>query len=112
MRSAHRVSAHVFQYADAIPLQPVRQGGAHSRMILMVAGALDLHGLAVEEESLVGVPANIANAEADALGVVPLQITARLFGLDRNFGSVEVRSLRRPESRIGKARVCQEKIGR
>ena len=43
------------QHANAESLQPVGQRRAHAGVILVIAGALNLQRLAVEEESLVRV---------------------------------------------------------
>ena len=84
-----------FSTPTPIPLQPVGKRRAHARVVLMVAGAFDLHRLAVEEESLVGVPRDRAHAKADALGVARLPA-----GLDRDHRRVKVRSFRRPQRGI------------
>ena len=44
---ANRIAAHVLQYGQAVALQAVRQSGAHSGMILMVACAFDFHVLSI-----------------------------------------------------------------
>src|SRR5665811_1348607 len=61
-------------------------------MIMMIAGAFDLHWLAVEEESLVGVPRDCAHAEAYARSVTRLPS-----GFHRHPGGIHVWRLRRPE---------------
>src|SRR5262249_7485827 len=71
----------------------------------MVAGAFDLDGLAVEEETFVGIPPDVAYAEIDALGIIRVEIVTTLLRFDGNLGSVEVGSFRRPQQRIGKTRV-------
>ena len=78
-----------------IPLHPVGQRRAHAGVILMVAGAFDLDGFAVEEKSLVGIPLDVAHAEGDALRVAGFAA-----GFDRDDSRVQIRSLRRPQRRI------------
>ena len=48
VRGANGVAAHVFQAPDAKILQSVGQGRADARMVLMVAGALDLIRMPVQ----------------------------------------------------------------
>jgi hypothetical protein len=48
----HGVAAHLAQHAEAERLQPVGQGRSCAGMVLMIEGALNLEGPAVEEESL------------------------------------------------------------
>ena len=103
MRSAHRIPAYVFQHRQAKRLQAVGKRRADSCVILMIAGAFDLDRLAVEEESFVGVPSNVAHAEVHALGIARLAS-----GLDCHRSRIEIRSLRRPERRIRQAGVCRE----
>ena len=55
--------AHLLQLLDAEVLQAIRQRRADAGVILVIARALDLHRLAVEEEALVGVEVNRADAE-------------------------------------------------
>ena len=54
------------------PLQAIGQRRAHAGVILVIAGALNLDRLAVEEEALVGIEDCRAHAEADALGIADL----------------------------------------
>ena len=95
MRGAHGVAAHLLQHADAEGLQPVRQRRADSGVILVVAGALNLHRLPVEQEAVVGVELDGAYAKRDALGVADL-----VAGLDGHDGCVEVGGVDGPEGRI------------
>ncbi len=53
VRGAHGIAAHLLEHADAEGLQAVGQRSAHSGVILMVAGALDLHRLTVEREAMI-----------------------------------------------------------
>jgi hypothetical protein len=72
VRGAHGVAAHLAQHAQPEPLQPVGHSRAHAGVVLVVAGALNLERLAVEEESLVGVEDRGAHAKAHPLGVARL----------------------------------------
>jgi hypothetical protein len=45
---AHGIGSHFLQHCDATPLQLVGQGGAHASVVLMIAGAFDPYGLAVQ----------------------------------------------------------------
>ena len=74
VRGAHGIAAHLLQHAEAEALQAVGQRRAHAGVILMVAGALNLERLAVEEEALVGVEDGGAHAKADALGIARLAV--------------------------------------
>src|ERR1700721_2425224 len=60
----------------------------------MVAGALDLHGLAVQEESLVHIEGKAAHSEAD-----PLCIANLAFGFHGDHSRIEMRRLGRPQQR-------------
>ena len=82
-------------------LQPVGQGRAHAGVILVIAGALNLERLAVEEEALVGVEERRAHAKAHSLGITGL--AAGLHGHNRR---VKVRSIHRPERRIRQPGGC------
>jgi hypothetical protein len=92
VRGAHGVAAHLAQHSQPEPLQPVRHRRAHSGVILVVAGALNLDGFAVEEESLVGVEVRGAHTKADALGIARLAV--RFHGHNRR---VEIRRIHRPQ---------------
>ena len=91
MRSAHRIRGHVFQNADAVILQTIRQSCADSSMILMVAGTFDLDRLSIQKEAFVDVDLERPNTECDLLGISSRR--ARLNADDRG---VKVRLLRRP----------------
>ena len=92
MRGAHRVASHFLQHAETEPLKPVGQGRAHSRVVLVVAGALDLQGFAVEQESLVGIEDRRAHAKAYPLRVA--RMAARFHGHNRR---IEIRRIHRPK---------------
>ena len=69
VRRADAVAAHLLQLAHAEVLHGIGQRHADAGVILVVAGALHLDGLAVEEEALVGVELQVANAEARLVAV-------------------------------------------
>ena len=48
---------------DFVELEVVRQGSAHAAQILVDAGTVKLHGLAVEEKAFVGIKFHAAEAE-------------------------------------------------
>ena len=52
MRGANRVAPHLLQLADTVVLHCVGEGGAQAGMVLMVACALQLYRLAIQEKSL------------------------------------------------------------
>ena len=56
VRGAHGVAAHLLEHRQTVPLQRVGNGCAHAGMVLMIAGSLNLHRLAVEEKALFGYP--------------------------------------------------------
>ena len=73
-------------------------------MVLVVAGALNLDGLAVEEEALFRIEDRSAHAEADALGI------ARLAGgFNGDDCGVEIGRFDRPEGGIGELAVAVER---
>ena len=64
-----RVAAETLQYLD-LPLDsPAVRGGAQAAEVVVVADALDLHVLAVEEKSLVLRELDGADAEGRAQGI-------------------------------------------
>ncbi len=63
VRGAHGIAAHVLQALQAIVPQGVGHGGADPGMVLVIAGALDLDALAVEEEAGVRIEPDVAQAE-------------------------------------------------
>src|SRR5581483_9740209 len=67
-------------------------------MILVIAGALDLDGSAVQEKTLLRVEGERADTEGD-----PLRVVHSIRGRDRNNREVLVRVFRRPESWRGQA---------
>ena len=69
MRSAHRVAAHLLEYAQPEVLQAVGQRNPHASVILVVAGSLNLERFAVKEESLLRIELYGAHTEGHALGI-------------------------------------------
>ena len=96
MRCPHGVAAHLAQHGQTEALQAVGQRGADTGVIVMVAGALNLQRLAVEEKALVGVKLHSADAKTDALGIARF---ASAF--NGHNGRVEIRLIDGPERRIG-----------
>jgi len=92
VRTADRVRSHRLQPPNPPFPQRIGNGDAHARMILMIASALDLERLAVEEKALVGVEAEGAKADAQGTPVVLLTL-ARQTGAQR----VEVGRIDGPE---------------
>ena len=82
VRRAEGVAAHLLQLADAVVLHGVGQRRAEPGVVLVIAGALQLDRLAVEEEALLRVELDDANAERR---FVPID--------DRPAGSTSVTSL-------------------
>ena len=72
VRSAHRIAAHLAQHGKPEPLQRIRHRRTHSGMILVIAGALNLHRLAIQKESLVCGELCGAHTKAHALGIARL----------------------------------------
>jgi len=75
-------------------------------VILVVAGALDLEGLAVEEESFLCVEVSRAHAEDDPFGIPRCAV-----GGDGNNGRVEIRHFDRPQCGIRESRTGAESHG-
>ena len=69
MGAAHGVGAKILQAGNAKCLQSVRQGHADAGEILVGVGALEFDAAAVEEETLVGVEPNRADAERGFIAV-------------------------------------------
>ena len=76
-------------------LHRIRQRHADAGVILVVARALDLDGLAVQEEALVGIELQVANAEAR---LVP--IYDRAAGVHLGHQLVEVPLFQGPQRRL------------
>ena len=72
VRCADGVAAHLAQHRQPEPLQRIGYRRADTGMVLVIAGALDLHGLAIQEKPLVGIEHGGTHAEVDALGIADL----------------------------------------
>ena len=91
MRAAIGVRAQLLEQRDAVFLDGVGHGRAHAGVILMIAEAAHLDVLAVEEEALVRVVADRAQARLHALEMLAeIAAHARL-------DAVEVRRIDRPQ---------------
>ena len=53
MRSAQRVATHLLQFAHAVILDGIRKSCADARVILVIARALQLDRLSIQEEAFV-----------------------------------------------------------
>ena len=99
MRRAIGVAAHRLQPFEPPDVQAVRHREADAGVVLMVAGALDLDRLAVEEKAVVRIEADRADAECARVA-----IDDRAIDQDLADQRVEVRRFRRPKCRRGDAR--------
>ncbi len=63
VRRAKGIAAHLLQFAHAEVLDRVRNRRAHPCVILVIAGSLELDGLAVQQEALLGIECADADAE-------------------------------------------------
>ena len=94
VRGAQRVAAHFLQRAHAVILHRIGHRRAHAGVVLMVAGALQFDGLAVEQEALV----RIKHAGADAEGrLIAIRNGAAGFHLGHQL--VQVALFQRPQRR-------------
>src|SRR5262249_38307653 len=58
-----RIATHLLEFAHAKFMDGIRQRDTHSSEILMVACSLNLHGLSVQEKTVVGIETNRAHAK-------------------------------------------------
>ena len=100
VRRAVGVAAHVLEAAHAKLLHGIRHGHADAGVILVVAGAEQLQRAAVEEEALVGVEAERANAKRRVAGVYDLVAHADLSVQRVQRGAVHVPELRARELHV------------
>ena len=89
------VAADLFEPCNAIIFQTVRDGNADAREVLVVAHALNLDVLAVEEKTLVGVKTDRADAE---WGIACIYDTPLLLYL--RVQCVQLWLFKRPEQRV------------
>ena len=66
---ADGVHPDLLQFPEPELLQGVRNGDTHAGMVLVQVHALDFHALPVQEEALVGIEANGADAERGVIGI-------------------------------------------
>ena len=95
MRRADRIRSHSLQDIHAITLKPVGQRRAHSGVVLMIAGSLELDGLTIQKKTFARIPCDGAHAEHNALGIA--NFAARF---DGHYHRVEIRRLGRPQGWI------------
>ena len=86
MRGAHGIATHLLQDSNAECLHAIGQRRAHSGVILVIARALNLHGLSVQEEAMVRIELHGPHSERYALGIANL-----ISGLDSHDRRVEIR---------------------
>ena len=97
VRGAVGVAAHLLEAPDPQLLQGVRDGRAHAGVVLVIAGALDDVGPAVQQESPVRVEGHAAHAERRLHGVTAL--AAACAARDHRPQAVQRGRLGRPEPR-------------
>ena len=95
---ADGVDAHGLEHPQPRVVHGVRHRDADAGMVLVVVGAMQLDGPAVEEEALVGVEADRADAEGRVVAIDDPAIAAH----PRRQG-VALRRLQRPQPRHGHA---------
>ena len=98
--SAVGIRAHLLEALDAVGLQPVRERRAHAGMVLVIARALDFHGLAVQEKSLIRVETNGADTELrfEAVG-------RRAFAIHGAQQAIKIRLFNRPQQGMAEPRL-------
>ena len=69
MRSPQRVAAHLLQLANAVVLHGIRYSSADPGMVLVIARSLQLHNLAIEKKSLIGIEGDGTNPETGLVAV-------------------------------------------
>jgi len=72
MRRAHCVAAHFAQHCEPEPLQGIRDRRTNSRVVLVIAGSLNLHGLSIQKKSLVRRELRGSHSKAHALRIASL----------------------------------------
>ena len=106
VRGAAGVRAHPLQPLQPVGLNAVRNGLAHARVVLVVAGPLDLHRLAVQEEPLVRIEAHGANAKR-----LRVPIGRGAVHLDRRHRAIHIRRVERPDVRVPHRRMQRKRGG-
>ena len=95
VRGADPVAAHFLELPHAEILHRIRQRHADAGVILVVARPLDLDGLAVQQEALVGIELEVANAEARLVAIYD-----RAAGVHLSHQLVEVPLFQGPQRRL------------
>ena len=103
VRGSVGVAAHLLQLLDAPVEDRVGNRDAHAREVLMVASALDLDVLPVEEETPLRIEAKGAHAEEVGLriGFVRILENPRL-------DPIQTRRFEAPQLRFGKCRIARD----
>ncbi len=96
VRSAIGVRAHLLEFAETELPDGIRHGHADTRVILVIAGALDLERFVVEEKSLPHIEANRAETAGGFDGIHRFIVPH-----DDRPDRVEGRLIHRPELRRG-----------
>jgi hypothetical protein len=86
---ADGVATHFLKNAEAESLKPVRERRANAGVVVMIACALNLDGLSVEEKAFVGIELYGADTKRYALGVTRFSRS-----LDGDDGRIEGRRIR------------------
>ena len=92
MCGANRIAAHRLQLFEAPLVDGWQDGNADTRMVLVIADALELNIFAVEEASLVGIKANRTHSK-----VALVDIAGLACDLDMGFQTVKMRRCDTPE---------------
>ena len=92
---AESVAAEFLELLDSKFMEPIGQGDADAGVVAVIAHAFDFQGLAVEEETALGVPAEGADAEGGFVGVDDL-----CAALQGGAELVEIGFVTRPEAGI------------
>ena len=94
MRASIGVATHVLQRANTEDLRGVRQSHAQAGVILVIAGAFDLHRLAVEKEAQVRIETNGPNPKRRFIA-----IDDPAAGVNLRKQRVEIAIFQRPQGR-------------
>ena len=93
--SAVGIAAELLELLEAVDLQRIGNAAAHTRMVLVHVGPLQLDVLPVEEEATVGVEGDVADAEG---GLVAVHHLPALQHLGTHI--IYIRCIHRPKARI------------
>ena len=78
MRGSQRVASHLLQLADAVVLHGVGQCDANARVVLVVAGALQFRGRAVEQKAALCIELHGTDAERRFVAIDCLAVNLHL----------------------------------